>query len=359
VIASDDVEGLRQHLFATGEPDFNQRVRTVPADGDVFGTSIVDGRELSIIAAAEFGALRCAQFLRASGAEVGAVEVKAAFRGGTAELMRLIWGAFPHANPLELALAAVKSWNAAGLRWLLEHKIGGLSEVDLVRLFEAACSSGSYSCGSSVLRFSGPAASYLRGLRRVGVVGSVLCGGLASRGPSRKISFIPEQSIAAGYAEQVREWLTGTTEMKLIARRGGGRGGSVNAFIAAAKGRAKTLTFVETENGRSICGGYLDVAWVEGGFASDPERRSFVFTLKNHFGVPPTRFAQKRDGCAASMIRNVDVVFGTREGFMISRVAWQLSTGLTYEAPAQGAALFDGDGGGLFRLGQWELWEVR
>jgi hypothetical protein len=38
----------------------------------------------------------------------------------------------------------------------------------------------------------------------------------------------------------------------------------MNAFIDAARGRAKTLTFVETENGGSISGGYLDVAWAEG-----------------------------------------------------------------------------------------------
>jgi hypothetical protein len=68
----------------------------------------------------------------------------------------------------------------------------------------------------------------------------------------------------------------------------------VKAFIDAAKGRAKTLTFVETENGGSICGGYLDVAWVENDYASDPDKGSFIFTLRNHLGVPPTRFAQRQ-----------------------------------------------------------------
>jgi hypothetical protein len=62
-----------------------------------------------------------------------------------------------------------------------------------------------------------------------------------------------------------------------------------------------TLTFVQTENGRSNSGCYLDVAWVEGDYASDPGRRRFIFTLKNHLGVPPTKFAQKRNEKAVTL----------------------------------------------------------
>jgi hypothetical protein len=87
-----------------------------------------------------------------------------------------------------------------------------------------------------------------------------LCGGLAALRSPGDVFFIPEDSLGAGYSEEVRSWLPEATGMTLIARHEGRDAASVRAFVAAAKGRAKTLTFVETENGGSICGGYLDVA---------------------------------------------------------------------------------------------------
>jgi hypothetical protein len=146
--------------------------------------------------------------------------------------------------------------------------------------------------------------------------------------------------------------------MKLIARHESQDLASVEAFATKAKSRAKTLTFVETENGSSICGGYLDVTWSDGGCADDPGRRSFIFTLKNHLGVPPTKFAQKVSEQAAYMWSCHCICFGRCEGFVIGQTDGTLQSGLTYEAPRQGVALFDGDGRGTFRANRWELWEV-
>jgi hypothetical protein len=83
---------------------------------------------------------------------------------------------------------------------------------------------------------------------------------LGSLKARRGVSFVPEDSIAGAYSEEVHEWLSEAAGLELIARHEGRDAASVNAFLDAAKGRAKTLTFVETENGGSICGGYLDVA---------------------------------------------------------------------------------------------------
>jgi hypothetical protein len=163
--------------------------------------------------------------------------------------------------------------------------------------------------------------------------------------------------MAAEYSEELSEWLPGATEARLVARHEGRGVASVNAFIDAAKGRTKTLTFVETDNGGSICGGYLDVAWVDGGYVSDRRRNSFVFALKNHLGVPPMKFAQTRDDMAAHVSRGYDVSFGYREGFVVSQFDYGLYGGRTYEAPAE-ASLFDGDDGRIFRARRWELWEV-
>jgi hypothetical protein len=325
----------------------------------VFEASIGVLRDFSLLAvAAQFGAVRCAQFLLANGARVQAAEVEAAFRGGNAELMRLLWDACPRANPVEIAVEATKSWNMVGLRWLLDHKMGALSSCDVLRLFEKACLSGSYWCGSSVLGFGASAASHIGGLRPVGVVGRVLLRGSALLKSGRCISLHRDDSMAAAYEEELSEWLPGATGFRLVARRESRGAASVNAFIDAAKGRAKTLTFVETENGGSICGGYLDVPWVEDGWANDPGRRSFIFTLRNHLGVPPTKFAQKRDYWVAYAWRDSRFRFGDGEGFVVCQGDPTLWNGQAYEAPGQGVTLFNGDEGGVFRAARWELWEV-
>jgi hypothetical protein len=164
--------------------------------------------------------------------------------------------------------------------------------------------------------------------------------------------------MAAAYSEELVAWLPEATGLRLVAKREGCGDASINAFVEAANGRAKTLTLVETENGGSICGGYLDCAWVRSCFVKDPGRRSFIFTLKNHLEVPPTRFEQKRDGYAAFMERSNTVYFGSCEGFMVAPYALSLGSGETYEAPGQGIALFHGDGSGRFSAARWELWEI-
>jgi hypothetical protein len=97
---------------------------------------------------------------------------------------------------------------------------------------------------------------------------------------------------------------------------------------------------------------------VEGGCASDPDRRSFIFTLRNHLEVPPTRFEQKRDEHAAFMAEWHAFYFGFGEGFRVAPYADSLQSGETYEAPGQGVALFHGDESGRFRAARWELWEI-
>jgi prepilin-type processing-associated H-X9-DG protein len=164
--------------------------------------------------------------------------------------------------------------------------------------------------------------------------------------------------MAAAYSEEVHEWLQEAIGMQLVARHEGRDATSVNAFVDAARGRAKTLTFVETENGGSVCGGYLDAAWVDG-HVEDPSRRSFLFTLKNHLGVPPTKFAQTQCDGAAYMNYDVDFDFGQEEGFMVRPDDCTLVCGETYESPDQGVTLFHGDADGVFRAGRWELWQVR
>jgi hypothetical protein len=140
-LAMDHVEGFRSHYFAKRESIVRLNLRVAAAGGDLWEVSTGEGRELSLLGvAAQFGAVRCARFPLANGMLVRAAEIEAAFRGGNAEVMRLVWDSFPSANPLTLALEAAKSWNLAGFRWLLYRKIDTQSPCDVFRLFEGACS---------------------------------------------------------------------------------------------------------------------------------------------------------------------------------------------------------------------------
>jgi hypothetical protein len=145
--------------------------------------------------------------------------------------------------------------------------------------------------------------------------------------------------MAAAYSEELFAWLPEGTGLRLVAKCEGRGWASVNAFVDAANGRAKTLTIVETENGRSICGGYLDCAWVRSCFVKDPGRRSFIFTLRNHLEVPPTRFEQTGDRYATFMAGWGTFCFGVEEAFKMAPCAMSRLSGETYEAPDQGVAL--------------------
>jgi hypothetical protein len=102
----------------------------------MFGASTHETRGLSVLAvAAHLRAVGCVRFLLMNGAVVQPAEIGAAFRGGSVEWMRLLWDAFQYAKPLDVVLKAVQSWNATGLRWVLDHKKGAISFHDLVRLF--------------------------------------------------------------------------------------------------------------------------------------------------------------------------------------------------------------------------------
>jgi hypothetical protein len=87
--------------------------------------------------------------------------------------------------------------------------------------------------------------------------------------------------------------------------------------------------------------------------------RGFIFTLKNHLRVPPTKFAQRRAVCAAYASRQHGFYFGCGEGFIVLQNDYTLYCGQTYEAPGQGVSLFCGRAGEVFRAGRWELWQVR
>jgi hypothetical protein len=165
--------------------------------------------------------------------------------------------------------------------------------------------------------------------------------------------------MAEMFEDELLVWLPEAKTAKLIAVHDGRDIASINAFCDAADGLSKTVVIAVTENGKSICGAYLDSAWREGAWAGD-SRKSFLFTLKNHAGVGRTKFPKKGgDSYAAFKGRDFGWHFGIWEGLYIFKggnPGGRLGT--SYEdVVGQGQAIFNGVQD-FFRLARWELWQV-
>jgi hypothetical protein len=169
------------------------------------------------------------------------------------------------------------------------------------------------------------------------------------------------ESMAAAYEDELLEWLPEAKTARLVAAHDGRDVASLNAFCDAADGLSNTVVIAVTENGESICGGYLDPAWREGVWAEDSSSRSFLFTLKNHAGVGPTKFPKNScDPYAASKRRDSCWCFGYWEGPYIYKGGNPKCgrLGDRYrDVVGQGQAIFNG-GQDFFRLARWELWQV-
>jgi hypothetical protein len=180
--------------------------------------------------------------------------------------------------------------------------------------------------------------------------------------------------VAAAYEDELLEWLPDAITARLVAAHDGRDTASINAFCAA-EGLSKTVVIAVTESGASICGAYLDPAWREEGESAhggylDPawrmpawardNRKSFLFTLKNHAGVGPTKFPKKgSDPWAAYKWLGSDWHFGDAEGpYIYEGGNPGGGLGIHYEdVVGQGQAIFNG-GQDFFRLARWELWQV-
>jgi hypothetical protein len=88
--------------------------------------------------------------------------------------------------------------------------------------------------------------------------------------------------MAAPFESVLKTWRPQMKSTTLLGKGDGRDKANVTAFCDAAVGHAKTFTFIETENGNSICGGFLAPAWKEDQNLFDPSLESFMFTLKNH-----------------------------------------------------------------------------
>jgi hypothetical protein len=163
-------------------------------------------------------------------------------------------------------------------------------------------------------------------------------------------------SMAEAYSGILKEWRPELTNTTLIVRGTGHDVKAVNAFIDAALGHANTFTFMETECGKSICGGFLARPWALGD-VKDPEQGSFLFTLKNHLGRTPMKFPKKANGRAACALRGIVVGFDNSGMFLCDSGGSPSGWGSGFDTMGCDFSFITG-GQFSFRAGRWEIWET-
>jgi hypothetical protein len=116
-------------------------------------------------------------------------------------------------------------------------------------------------------------------------------------------------------------------------------------------------------NEESVFGGYLEPAWRTFDWVSDPSGKSFIFTLLNHLGVPPAKFALVKSSTAAWLNPGYSFRFGEHD-IVIGPVDQYSDYPSSFsESLGRGGSLFAGDGANRwgrvnFVIGRWELWKL-
>jgi hypothetical protein len=89
-------------------------------------------------------------------------------------------------------------------------------------------------------------------------------------------------------------------------------------FHRRCDGRGPTLTVIRDTKG-FIFGGFTPVAWDSGGrYRADPSFRSFVFTVKNPWGVGPRKFSLKKPEYAIVCRGLYGPVFGSGNDLLVA-----------------------------------------
>jgi hypothetical protein len=106
-----------------------------------------------------------------------------------------------------------------------------------------------------------------------------------------------ESDIVSDFPDILR--VIGDKQFGLLYR--GTRDGFRSAdFHRCCDNRKPTLTLIMSDNG-SIFGGYTPFAWAsQGGYVSDSQLQSFIFTIKNPHNLSPKTFAQHNSRFAIS-----------------------------------------------------------
>jgi hypothetical protein len=172
----------------------------------------------------------------------------------------------------------------------------------------------------------------------------------------------PSDSMAAPYARQLKEWLPWAGSASLLAK-GEGR---PTLLVARIVGKSKTLVVVQTQNGKSICGGYVAPAWCNRVWcASDPSNSSFLFTLQNHLGKPTTKFpinpgATKVFYMTDNRFILGDLSNGSGNTYTTSTLGHGGQFGALQEPLALGTCVLAGEGSGSQKVSvaRWEFWQL-
>ena len=121
--------------------------------------------------------------------------------------------------------------------------------------------------------------------------------------------FLPDtQIISHQYDDKLKEWLGSDYKWKLI-YRASEHGYTAKSFHECCDDKGPTLVVIKSSGGW-IFGGYTTQSW-SGDSIGKRDDKAFIFTLKNPYGVEPTRYIQREDSrCAIGCVPNEGPLFG-------------------------------------------------
>jgi len=100
------------------------------------------------------------------------------------------------------------------------------------------------------------------------------------------------------YQKKIEEWLGGTKKIGSILYQATQDGFRASDFHRKCNNKGSTLTVIESSLGY-IFGGYVDKEWISSSGFYVSSDNAFLFTLKNSFSIPPTKFDIKIPGTNA------------------------------------------------------------
>ena len=114
--------------------------------------------------------------------------------------------------------------------------------------------------------------------------------------------------VGQQYDSVLREWLGSDYKWKLI-YRASEHGYTAKSFHECCDDKGPTLVVIKSIGGW-IFGGYTTQSW-SGDSIGKRDDKAFIFTLKNPYGVEPTRYIQREDSrCAIGCVPNEGPLFG-------------------------------------------------
>jgi hypothetical protein len=104
----------------------------------------------------------------------------------------------------------------------------------------------------------------------------------------KKMFYSNTKILSSEFQMQLNQFLGNNNQQWQLIYRASRDGYTAKSFHQFCDNRAPTMTVIRSQNG-CIFGGFTTIPWSSSGF-EQADSSAFLFTLKNPFGIPPTKY---------------------------------------------------------------------